>query len=1087
MPNLIESVAAPGAPVQPGEPVDIAVTLRADAQDAVVSIAGIRGATHTLQAPARAGEWRVAILAGRPGEEAERQTISLTVAASDKVVPRLGMERDPFQPYAVILSFPQDQFAHGATFSWAVGAVTAVTSEPVFYANLASEVDDTRLLTSIPVEVEVRFVDGSVSKPRRTISLWSLYQIIRETGRVSPPIRTTGIATRRLRDPGAGNVQPGPFRGEFSIRNLEPEELRITSLRKRWTGGDDGGAEAVDIRVPAGGSATHEIELAPADEAGKSDACVVSLSGEVGDMPVLAEVAFDLRTVHAKSDFRFDPPPKYRKPWPWEREDWGIDDFRKVNPRLVVDDRLTAQGAWVLGRMGQIQEWARLAAVQPGAAQPVQRGRPQVGGIHIQPRVAGPLAARRQSTRAGLLSQATRISAARQLAAAKLDLARPFKAVVSPAGIKFTDIFAEKRRGVEVMFDVGGGVAPGNPCDPDNLPADIPPGMACQFSGEFVEKILPDRVMNAKKGDVFLSPGGSGVIGGLLRQVTPPQRYAHSGIFTRDRVEVAHSTAAEGWLEAQHSGGLWSPPFGNEPAPSDGFDPAALKYIWPGGVIQSAEEAVGGSGFQGPDGKEYRLTAFGRDGFAQIGDNWEVVPAVLVKPDPLKDTPEVRAKLHAVADAARAMSVTGDDTRQGKRSQRHYRFFCYTDASISDPVPADAGWAVGTLPSVCSQFVWDSARIAGVATFEGGALEPDDAKPGIAVEIQPGIPDGLYHYTSQERADAAEWLHDFYVEKVSAAIEERTGGDVIGGIWNFFSDISDDVANQIINAFAHDWTDKEAKDSTRWRDEPRDGTAVSPDDIMRWDGPDRGGFWGVTVPMDYRPRRPELVPTYVWRQTAGPGTLSGLITYQGNPAPGADVKVGGKTLNADGAGRFTIQLFEGPYVVEAGLHVDGVGYVEAKVPVTVEFNKTVDATIALKDPPDVYRRVVIRGSGKIRDAEDFDDDEVEDVGVNLTFDVQPFRSHGEQLWSQGVGDEVLVDLMVTVDLEFDRSVTVRVKGKFYESDDEERTDLEMEQNWEWNVAPGQQRVESIHLWNKDEDEPGDNFDVALVMTNDRQP
>lgn len=1077
MPNLIESVVAPGTPVQPGEPVDIAVTIRSDAQDAVVSIAGIRGAAHTLQAPARPGEWRVAILAGRPGEEAERQSVTLTVARSNKVVPRLAMERDPFQPYAVILSFPQDQFAEGTTFSWAVGAVTGVTSEPVFYANLAGEVDDTRLLTSIPVEVEVRFSDGSVAKPRRSLSLWSLYQIIRQTGRVSPPVRTTGIATRHLRDPGDGNVQPGPFRGSFTIRNIEPAELRITSLRKRWTGGEDGAAEAVDILVPAGGSLTQQIELAPADEASKSDACVVSLSGEVGGMPVLAEVAFDLRTVHAKPNLEFDLPPKYRKPFPWE--DWGIEDLRKINPRMVEDDRLTAQGAWVLGRMAQIQERARPAVVR-GAVLPVQRGRLQIGGIRIRPPVLRPT-----SLRAGLLSQAARVSVARQLAPARLDLAGPVQAVAR-AGIKFSDIFVEKRRGGERPFNVGG-VAAGNPCDPDNLPADIPPGMACQFSGEFVEKILPDRVMNAKKGDVFLSPGGSGVIGGLLRQVSPPQRYAHSGIFTRDRVEVAHSTAAEDWLQAQHSGGLWSPPFGSEPAPSDGFDPVALKYIWPGGIIQSVEEAVGGSGFQGPDGKEYRLTGFGRDGFAQMGDNWEVIPAVLVKPDPLKDTDGVRPKLHAVADAARALSVTGDDTRQGKRSQRHYRFFCYTDASVSDPAPAGAGWAVGTLPSVCSQFIWDSARIAGVATFEGGALEPDDTKPGVAVEIRSGIPDGLYHYTSKERAAAAEWLYDFYVEKVSATIEEKTSGSLIGEVWDFFSDISDDVANQIINSFAYDWTNKEAKDSTRWRDEPRDGTAVSPDDIMRWDGPDRGGFWGVTVPMDYRPRRPELVPTYVWRQTAGPGTLAGLVTFRGNPAPGADVKVGGKSLNANGAGRFSVELFEGPYVVEAGMHVDGVGYVEAKVPVTVEFNSTVEATVALKDPPDVYRRVVLRGTGKIRDAEDFADDEVEDVGINMTFDVQPFRSHGEQTWSQGVGDEVLVDLTVRVDLEFDKSVTVRVNGKFYESDDEERTDLEMEQNWEWNVAPGQQRVESIHLWNKDEDEPGDNFDVALMITNDRQP
>ena len=56
---------------------------------------------------------------------------------------------------------------------------------------------------------------------------------------------------------------------------------------------------------------------------------------------------------------------------------------------------------------------------------------------------------------------------------------------------------------------------------------------------------MPGRFMNARKGDVVLSPTGDTLIGNLLREVDPPQMHAHSGIMTRNYDQITHSTASE--------------------------------------------------------------------------------------------------------------------------------------------------------------------------------------------------------------------------------------------------------------------------------------------------------------------------------------------------------------------------------------------------------------------------------------------------------------------------------------------------------------------------------------------------------------
>ena len=67
-----------------------------------------------------------------------------------------------------------------------------------------------------------------------------------------------------------------------------------------------------------------------------------------------------------------------------------------------------------------------------------------------------------------------------------------------------------------------------------------------------------------------------------------------------------------------------------------------------------------------------------------------------------------------------------------------------------------------------------------------------------------------------------------------------------GWLGEFLTDAADDVANQMLNAFAND--DADVRNSQKWRDMEA-ASAVSPNNILWWDGPDRGGLYGYAEPL----------------------------------------------------------------------------------------------------------------------------------------------------------------------------------------------------------------------------------------------
>jgi len=484
----------------------------------------------------------------------------------------------------------------------------------------------------------------------------------------------------------------------------------------------------------------------------------------------------------------------------------------------------------------------------------------------------------------------------------------------------------------------------GQECDPDNVPDNLPEGMVCQLTGETEWRYVPGRILNAKKGDLLLDPGGPGLVGQLLRQVTPPQFYSHCGIMSKNHIELRHSTGSDDWLK-DHPAGSFAGHKG-----TDGFDSSALKYLWPGTVTQSIDNAYYGEWMTSPDTGPYRIADFSFR--PDLSDTNTIIYPIVVKPNPFEETAAVRTKLHAIADAA--LNING-----------HYRFYCYTKPEIALGAEGlagpDAGWAQGTLATVCSSFIWLAAQHANVK-LEGPTkftrvidLEPTDVVSGAAVSGT--TLDGLYLYTAEERQAAGKWLY----QQIYDTAHNKAG------FWGtLFTDAPDDVANQVCNTFASDWDDDDSKDSDAWKSTDY-ANAVSVDNMIWWDSPGPGNqeqfrsVYGHVEELFYRPGTYAQVPIYRWKLVPTKGTLTGTVTANGDVS-GANVSLLGSgmpdvVVGADG--RFQFDLVpSGDYTVSAGLNIGGY-WNSANVPAHIDAGQTTNLTIALQPPPEVDRLVTV--------------------------------------------------------------------------------------------------------------------------------
>ncbi|WP_090641287.1 carboxypeptidase regulatory-like domain-containing protein [Paenibacillus sp. UNC496MF] len=888
---------------------------------------------------------------------------------------------------------------------------------------------------------------------KRTLTIHSAYAICKRGGTVVPHTSAELFARKRY----------NMLSGTFTVHNVEDEPIVLDRFSVTPNADDAEGVALprpfVALRQPVTVAPRSKSMIgvnvpfvADNPQAGELRYDVKGFSvlyaGTSGAHPVRCGVAFDVPVPEWNKKpeplLRLpEVPNQERKPWPWEIVQGKLD--AAANPIL---DASQAGHAMLDAKTGTL---AVSLGTLNGGGGALSRDK----AMQVMQSVFAPAEAALETKR-----DAAPAAAPLRLRKLQPEQLAPKDIAVRPLPNAPVRNALNGLGGVHALSGppLPGMIAEGQICDPDNLTEDelakAEKGqLVCQLTSETTDVTMPARWMNARKGDVILSPGGDGIIGGLMLNVRPAQWYSHSGIMTRNYDEITHSTGSQKRL-MDHLVGIVSG--------SDGFDPHVLKYIWPGAITQTVQHAIEGEDFPDPEyDKTYSVSAFGPHTVGVThNDKLVMIPPLVLKPDPMQETPAVRTALHAIATDAR-----NDAGRPGVKPKYHYRWYCYTDPTIGqgEPEGPDAGWAAGTHPSVCSSYIWMHAKARGAHLETSQALvTPTDLEPeDIATEatVRPTTPDGLYTYSAQERSDAAYWLYDTVYNQAY---------ELAGWFGEILTDGADDVANQFLNAFAND--DADGKDSTAWQN-VTDADAVSPDDMLWWDGPALGGLYGFAEPAIYREPRVESYTVSRWKKVLSRGTVHGHVYADGAPVAGALVQVfDGKSAFTGGDGGYSLKDVPlGDYQLRASKTIDGNLYA-AQVHIGLHAEDLV-ADVQLQPPSDRFRLAQVFIDFWGRDEENFGSDEIKDPGPEyFELELGPDKLVNTATRTYKWGGEVRLEYKFTVRLLLNNTIDVEVQGTLYEGTSEDNHDLDGQGGLTFQAGVGQTTGATLTITNTDEDD-----------------
>jgi hypothetical protein len=575
-------------------------------------------------------------------------------------------------------------------------------------------------------------------------------------------------------------------------------------------------------------------------------------------------------------------------------------------------------------------------------------------------------------------------------------------------------------------------VIDGQNCDPDNLPGNIPANMVCQATAETKQVYTDGRFINGRKGDIILSPGGSGAIGGLLHQVNPAQRWDHSGLITQNYNQITHCTASD---DRMMNPRYFEGSILGQPAPLRGIRTDIIKYGWPGVITQTAANAVGDPNavqdstekYHDPENKDdlYTINAFSNQPVAGDGTSmWKLVQPTIVTADPMLETVQMRELMHKVADAAVAQT-----------NKYHYRFYCYTDPTINEAAPGTGNtWPNGTLPAVCSSFVWKMVKGQGIhlqtlnATVSPDDLTADEKKQGAAVG--PNTIDGLYLYTEKVRQKAANWLYNYFHDLVIGKLESVAGlgGDVI----NFVFKSAEHVSNEMLNTFANNSTVLDDTNTT-WQ-QTGASNAVSPLNLTFWQDANKfnGAFgcYGYPETAIYREPRLDTVTVYKWKTVMLKGKLKGKVTANGAPVAKAYIELDENTFTySDAVGNYEIDNVPyGSYILKATVQQNDT-YLSAQPAANVDAD-IVTCDITLMGPPDLYRTIVITGNLNILWTYSWNGGITRDklyntFPVHMELKIGPYDTHAIGSITKN-SNSATATLTITVDWLVDKSAVVNI-------------------------------------------------------------
>jgi hypothetical protein len=833
-------------------------------------------------------------------------------------------------------------------YDWKISDGTELGSLwPVLIHDFLPHLDPHRPYTVFHVQVTVHDPVLGDLTTTRSVTLRNHYQVMKVRGVLQPPVMNSDLNL---------TFSGGAWRGKFTVWNPEAFPLQIEPNQLEWLFDDENDLpDEQPVRAPSGKPTAHPASGKPIPKPRAGEPSPVASPAGVG-----------------LTRLKFFPSPAPR-------------DAVTLKPQTTTDVDVQVTNAQVPdGTSALVLRYGAEAPDGTPARVTVAFDLPELSSRTISDKLAHDLA---KLVKAGYITEPHTITAA--------DLQRLVDTQVIP---KLPALPAIRGRLLEERAPAPPRPEPAPPlpdahtepdpavagksCDPWNLPDVVPDGLYCMPTAKTTQKQMPPRFMNARKGDIILSPGGGGLIAAVLAAVSPPQAWSHSGMMTRNRDEITHSTAAEDRLTADTY------------VNSGGIRPDALTYLWPGVICQTVKETIEGSAFTDPEtGDPYTIT-----GFTAWANT--VAAAMVVKPDPLIETPETRLKLHGIADWA---------WKQIGKS--YYSFYSYTApaAGIGASAPPDAKWATGLYPTVCSAFVWMAVRqsvLKSGATIEG-ALEPKDMAQGAQIRLN--TPDGLYLYTASERLNAGYVIQTKIEELVAEALDK--GGAIKEFVGGTLWDMTDIIANQVLNTFATNNSDD--ADET-WK-QAVDADAVSPQNLMWYDAP----LYGYAEPLIYRSERVEEVTDYVWTMVAATGTVMGQVSYKGQPVAGAAVQITeALSTFTDKSGNYTLkEVPVGEVIVYAEKVMPKGVLVQGKQTGTVEKGADVVISVDLTEPPPTYRRVMINGVLNVAWSHWYEAaNHLKQSQFNAIVDLDPAdATHAEKQFDCQYGGEALGRLYLSVD------------------------------------------------------------------------
>jgi len=728
-----------------------------------------------------------------------------------------------------------------------------------------------------------------------------------------------------------------------------------------------------------------------------------------------------------------------------------------------------------------------------------------------------------------------------------------------------------------------------NYCPPGDCEDD---GKHCAHTGTFRFMRVPPHVPYALKGDLAISPGdGNGIISGIVASLSPNQVYDHMGIFIDNGQTIRHCTSSQDRMEEDrlYTFHLQLKILGgsviDERFPLAGVRSDLLRFGWPGSVTQTVEEVYktgrntknpqwsfatinAGQDTEDPDnpGKPfflYQLPKDARERRLQFNDpeidrgesvvrlqdtsvelSKEVNHQTEFHPMVIRPHAQfnslVRPALERVADMAQKIKA-------------HYRFFAYSKGDIGlDPaftappkgsanwgtLSPGAQWPAGTIPAMCSSFIWTAVQLAN-QTLNGKnkiVLEDkaDPADPATGLEY--GVQDGLYQYHEQERQDAANNLVQKLRKKIRDKFESKLPG--IAFSMQFVRDLRDttahNVSNQTANAFAFDACEKLDES---WQ-KPGEGETASPDDTLNfWDvkphvrdqnqmleQPTDGlGVWGDAAILMLTSPVWKKVPLFR-KQDTDLGTGLALYTASLN-----GTRLAGVTIRFDGGCPSVMTTLNREPVDQialgTGIHF-AEGFIVMPNPVTgnpetfrtaqalefkIEKGKSVPVDLKLEPPSDLWRVIDVHLDADIHDRSFWGGDAdshhfIEDWHFELRQDLEddPLAQadqqntvlHFEQVWrtEPEVGSGVHVALSIIADLNTaDRSIKCHCEVALIDTDSGGflgiGTSSDVDQLEKRDVvvpADGSTDVLVGVNFSSDEDVP-ERAAVSLRLTNRRRP